>query len=213
LAALGIGDASVDVVVSNCVVNLSPRKEALFREIFRVLKPGGELYFADIFSGRRVPAPLQKDPILLGECLGGAIYLEDFRRLLRQVGCLDYRVVSNAPLALFDAQVIEKAGMIPFFSMTVRAFKLDLEDLCEDYGQVAIYRGTLPHAPHAFDLDDHHHFETGKAYPVCGNTADMLSQTRFANHFQIIGDKSTHYGIFDCAPGPGQKVDANGACC
>jgi SAM-dependent methyltransferase len=68
----------VDVVISNCVINLSPDKRTVFAEIFRVLKPGGELYFSDIFAGCRVPEHLQTDPVLLGECLGGALYIEDF---------------------------------------------------------------------------------------------------------------------------------------
>jgi arsenite methyltransferase len=91
LKALNIPDASVDVVISNCVFNLSPDKSGLFAEIFRVLKPGGELYFSDVFSDRRIPAPLAKDPVILGECLGGAIYIHDFKRMMREVGCLDVR--------------------------------------------------------------------------------------------------------------------------
>jgi len=55
LSALGIADNSIDVVISNCVLNLSPEKDRVFSEIFRVLKPGGELYFSDVFAGRRVP--------------------------------------------------------------------------------------------------------------------------------------------------------------
>src|SRR5262249_8188378 len=86
LAALGIADASVAVVVSTCVVNLSPDKPRVFREIFRVLKPGGELYFSDVFADRRIPSALLEDPVLLGECLAGALYPEDFRRLLLAVG-------------------------------------------------------------------------------------------------------------------------------
>jgi len=88
LAACGIADNSIDLVISNCVINLSPDKEQVFREIFRVLKPGGELYFADVFADRRMPRGLGNDPLLYGECLGGALYLEDFRRLLRSLGCI-----------------------------------------------------------------------------------------------------------------------------
>src|SRR6185369_11775939 len=95
LASLEIADASVDVVISNCVINLSPDKERVFSEILRVLKPGGELYFSDVFAGRRVPQQLREDPLLLGECLGGALYIEDFRRMLRGLGCPDYRVISK----------------------------------------------------------------------------------------------------------------------
>ncbi len=155
----GIKDDSVDIVISNCVVNLSPDKPSVFKEIFRVLKPGGELYFSDIFSGRRVPEYLQDDPVLRGECLGGAMYMEDFRRLLRELGCPDYRVVKKRKINFSNPEIGEKIGMVDFYSMTIRAFKLDnLEDICEDYGQVAIYPGTIQEFPHAFELDDHHRF-------------------------------------------------------
>ena len=213
LAAVGIEDESVDVVISNCVLNLSPDKPRVFAEIFRVLKPGGELYFSDVFAGRRIPHELQVDPLLRGECLGGAMYVEDFRRLLLELGCPDYRVVSKFRIDLHDAEVISKAGMIDFWSLTVRAFKLDaLEDLCEDYGQVAIYRGSIPESPHAFELDDHHTFETGKPMLVCGNTAAMLEKTRYAKHFTILGDRSTHFGPFDCSGDP-TDTESGGSCC
>jgi arsenite methyltransferase len=214
LQSLGVEDGSVDVVVSNCVVNLSPDKERVFSEIFRVLKPGGELYFSDVFSGRRVPKPLTTDPVLLGECLGGALYIEDFRRLLRGLGVLDHRVVSRSRLDLRSTEVEEKAGMIDFHSMTIRAFKLPLEDICEDYGQVAFYLGTIPQAPHAFTLDDHHLFRTGMPVLVCGNTAAMLQDTRFGRHFRVVGDRSVHYGPFACGPAQ-SAADApvGGACC
>ena len=83
-----------------------------------------------------------------------------------------------------------------FVSLTIRAFKLDLEDKCEDYGQVAYYKGTVPEFPCAFDLDNRHRFETGKAALICSNTAEMLSKTRYASHFRVDGDTSNHFGIF-----------------
>ena len=95
LAAVGIADNSIDVVVSNCVINLSPEKPRVLAEIFRVLKPGGELYFSDVFADRRIPAELRQDPVLLGECLGGALYWEDFRRILQDLGCPDVRIVKQ----------------------------------------------------------------------------------------------------------------------
>ena len=197
---IGIEDNSIDVVISNCVINLSPDKRAAFSEIFRVLKPGGELYFADVFAGSRVPNHFKDDPVLHGECLAGALYIEDFRRLLRDLGCLDYRVVTSRKIDLQDSESKAKIGMINFYSMTVRAFKLgSLEDICEDYGQTATYQGTIPGLPHAFDLDDHHRLIAGKPLLVCGNTASMLSETRFAKHFTVTGDRSTHFGPFDCS--------------
>ncbi len=213
LASAGLEDHSVDVVISNCVLNLSPDKARVFSEIFRVLKPGGEVYFSDVFSGRRIPTEVACDPVLVGECLGGALYIEDFRRILARMNCLDYRVVSKYKLTLNNWEVEKKAGMIDFWSMTVRAFKLDLEDRCENYGQVAFYKGTIQDSPHRFVLDDHHTFPTGIPIPVCGNTAAMLNQTRYAEHFRIIGDTQTHYGLFDCGPQEATKDEGFGACC
>jgi len=200
LGALGLADNSVDVVISNCVINLSPDKRSVFAEIFRVLKPGGELCFSDIFAGRRVPDHFQEDPILHGECLAGALYLEDFRRLLREVGCPDYRVMHRRRVQLDNPAVEEKIGMIDFYSLTIRAFKLTcLEDICEDFGQSATYLGAIPGHPHAWSLDDHHRLVTGKPMLVCGNTAAMLEETRFGRYFRIFGDRSTHFGPFDCS--------------
>lgn len=216
LGSAGIESESVDLVVSNCVTNLSPDKPRLFSEIFRVLKPGGELYFSDVFSDRRVPKEHTQDPVLLGECLGGAMYTEDFRRLLYQLGCADFRVMSQSPIALNHDEIIQKVGMINFRSLTFRAFKLKLEDKCEDFGQVAYYLGTIPNHPHSFTLDDHHCFYTNKPMLVCGNTADMVSKTAYKNHFKIVGEKSVHMGLFDCAPAPGSTTataSGPGACC
>lgn len=215
LKSLGITDNSVDLVISNCVVNLSPAKKKVFSEIFRVLKTGGELYFSDVFSLRRIPEELVKDPVLVGECLAGALYIEDFRRILAKAGCLDYRIVSDRELEIGDAEIEKKIGMIPFRSMTIRAFKASLEDRCEDFGQVAYYKGTIPDSPHSFILDNHHKFITGKPLLVCGNTAAMLSESRFSAHFRIEGTTDVHYGLFDCEPHVSKESEekAAGGCC
>lgn len=215
LESLGILSSTIDVVISNCVLNLSPNKDRVFSEIFRVLKPGGELYFSDVFASQRVPNELSEDPICLGECLGGAFYIEDFRRLLAKVGCLDYRTVSKSKISLLDPEIERKVGMINFFSITVRAFKLELEDRCEDYGQVTYYKGTIPECPHTFILDDHHVFKAEKPVIVCGNTASMLSKTRFTEHFRIVGDTSRHHGLFDCGSSEGveKRDNMTGSCC
>lgn len=213
LAVAGIADNSVDLVVSNCVINLSPDKEKVFSEIFRVLKPGGELFFSDVFADRRIPPELSNDAVLLGECLAGAMYTEDFRRLMLKNGIADYRIVKSSPVPILDREIERKIGMVNFTSLTVRAFKLELEDRCEDYGQVAYYRGTIADSAHAFMLDDHHLIKKGMPFLVCGNTAKMLSETRYAKHFEIVGDTSVHYGLFDCAPVTATDTKSSGACC
>ena len=62
-----IKDSSIDVVISNCVVNLSPKKDLVFKEVFRVLKPGGEFYFSDMYCDRRLPGEFADDPELHNE--------------------------------------------------------------------------------------------------------------------------------------------------
>ena len=214
LRTADVADNSVDVVVSNCVLNLSTDKAATYREIFRVLKPGGELFISDVFADRRIPEALRQDPVLYGECLSGALYEQDFRRLLHELGVRDYRLTERRRLTIENAEIERKVGHITFYSLTVRAFKLDLEDQCEDYGQVATYLGSLPDEPHGFRLDDHHYFEAGRPMLVCGNTADMLSQTRYATYFTVMGTKERHFGLFPCGPAPAAGLtDVAAAAC
>lgn len=212
LAAAGIADTSIDVVVSNCVLNLAADKAPVFAEILRVLKPGGELYFSDIYADRRVPTALRDDPTLRGECLGGALYVEDFRRLMTAAGCADVRCVSASPIALTDPDIQARVGHIGFRSLTMRAFKLALEDRCEDYGQRATYLGGLGDAAQHFDLDDHHRFRRGEPVAVCGNTAAILAETRYAAYFEVSGNRSVHYGLFGCAAAT-STANAKPACC
>ena len=213
LASAGIADASIDVVISNCVLNLSADKAAVFAEIMRVLKPGGELLFSDIYADRRIPRELLDDPVLRGECLSGALYLEDFRRLLLAQGIADYRITARSPVPLLDDDIEARIGMVAFQSITVRAFKLDLEDRCEDFGQVATYRGSIAHHPHRFVLDDHHSFERDRPMLVCGNTAAMLADTRYGRHFEVTPRRS-HFGLFAACAAPGiGDARPTGACC
>lgn len=213
LLGAGLEENSIDLVVSNCVANLSPDKPRVFSQILKVLKPGGELYFSDVFSDRRIPLHLKQDPILLGECLGGAMYTEDFRRLMAEIGCQDVRQVNTNPIELHAPEIKQKIGMVNFQSITFRAFKMDLEDRCEDYGQVGYYQGTIPGHPHSFTLDDHHTFYTQQPMLICGNTADMITQSKYAQFFKVLGDKEIHRGLFDCAPINNSPSGAPAACC
>lgn len=198
LEELELGEATFDVIVSNCVVNLSPDKEAVLAGVKRLLKPGGEFYFSDVYADRRLPPQVRDDPVLYGECLGGALYWNDFRRLAQRNGFADPRLVEDRPLSVDDPELASRVGSTRFFSATYRLFAIaELEDACEDFGQAVIYRGTIPRFPDAFTLDKHHRIETGRVFPVCGNTWRMLKQSRFEPNFEFIGDFSRHFGIFE----------------
>lgn len=115
---------------------------------------------------------------------------------------------------------MKKTEAIQYHSATYRLFAIDeLETDCEDYGQAVVYLGSVPNHTQRLPFDKHHSFETGRVHAVCGNTWHMLQQTRYAEHFDFIGDFSRHYGLFPgCGkeqPFEGQAIagDAGNACC
>lgn len=204
LDALELEPASFDIIVSNCVINLVEDKRAVFAAARGLLKPGGELYFSDVYADRRLPASLRADPVLHGECLAGALYWNDFLNLARATGFCDPRLMTSRPLAINDPAIAAAFGATSFWSATYRLFNLpDLEPACEDYGQAVIYRGGVDGAEDVFVLDAHHRIEAGRVFPVCGNTWRMLRESRFAPHFSFIGDFAKHFGIF---PGCGTAM-------
>ena len=87
---------TVDLIVSNCVINLSPDKPAVFREAFRVLKPGGRLAIADIVTSAPLPAEIKNDPEALAGCIAGAPAVGDVEAALRAAGFTDISVEINA---------------------------------------------------------------------------------------------------------------------
>lgn len=89
---LPVADASVDVIISNCVINLSPDKPAVFREAFRVLKSGGRLAISDVVALAPIPTELQKDWELSTGCVAGASTVDVLRTLLEKVGFVEIRI-------------------------------------------------------------------------------------------------------------------------
>jgi SAM-dependent methyltransferase len=92
---LPLADATADCVISNCVINLAPDKTAVFREVLRILKPGGRLAVSDIALKRPLPVELRDDLVAFVGCLAGAISIEDYNRGLREVGFAEVAVVDS----------------------------------------------------------------------------------------------------------------------
>ena len=204
LHSCGLADNSVNLVVSNCVLNLCPDKLPVLREVHRVLKPGGEFYFSDVYATRRIPAALRQDSILVGECIAGALYWNDFLRIARKAGFEDPRQVSATKITLKNPAIKKLVGGIEFFSSTFRLFKIEGlgEGCAEDYGQALIYKGTIPTCPQAFLLDSQHNFEAGRVSPQCRATFLMLHESRFKDDFEFLGENNTqHLGFFPCCGG------------
>ncbi|KAI0564150.1 A Chain A Arsm Arsenic(Iii) S-Adenosylmethionine Methyltransferase With Sam [Gracilaria domingensis] len=192
LRSANIEDASVDIVISNCVCNLSPDKKAVFSEVSRVLKQGGEFYFSDVYADRRLTKEAASHEVLVGECLGGALYVQDFHTIMSQVGFPDVRVVSAAPIDLRDPELRKLVPDVTFYSLTIRAFKIEaLEATREDYGQSATFvscGGGLK-----FDIDND--FRKGAQTPIDANTAAILQQSRYKRLFTVT-ERTEHRGSF-----------------
>lgn len=187
----GVYDEDFDVVISNRAFNMVADKMRALREIYRVLKPGGEFHFSDIFSDRR------HRPEDSGFTPGATMYEGDFLRLAAKAGFIEPRVLARRRVRLGDPD------HAVHHAVTFRLFKIpEMEAPEEDYGQAATYLGTVDGCVHRFALDEGNLFETGRAALVGGNTALIILQSRFAPHFSMREDRKRHFGRFRSAIGP-----------
>jgi len=103
IEALPVGDATVDVIMSNCVINLSPEKDSVFREAFRVLRPGGRLAIKDILATAPIPADLKSDFEALTGCIAGAATVTEIEAALQSAGFASIQVsVHESSRAMID---------------------------------------------------------------------------------------------------------------
>lgn len=89
---LPIADGTVDVIISNCVINLSPNKSQVFRDAMRVLKPGGRLAISDVVASAEMPEDMKNDPLLHAGCMAGASLVEDLEVMMKDAGFTDIRI-------------------------------------------------------------------------------------------------------------------------
>jgi len=89
---LPVADNHADIVMSNCVINLSPDKQGVYRDAFRVLKPGGRLSVSDVLATAPLPGKIRNDLSLVGACVGGAATIGDTEEMLEQAGFTDIRI-------------------------------------------------------------------------------------------------------------------------
>lgn len=113
LEAVPVADGSVDVIISNCVVNLAPDKTLALREANRVLRPGGRLAISDIVTKQPVPALLKEDLIAWAACLGGALSEREYRDHLARAGFVDIEIERGREYTAADA---ESAGLGPLLA-------------------------------------------------------------------------------------------------
>jgi len=126
IEALPVDDASVDVIISNCVINLSPDKPQVFSEAFRVLKPGGRIYVSDIVLLRPLPGFLQRSVGLYTSCVAGALQKSDYLAAMEGAGFGDMRILGEASYGIDVLEAdptlrpwVRLAKWIPYFRRLV----------------------------------------------------------------------------------------------
>ena len=192
-----VEDGSVDVVVSNCVLNLvaNAEKRQLFDEIYRVLRRGGRVVISDIVSDEEVPLGMQRDPELWSGCISGAFTETGFLAAFEEAGFHGIRVLERQPEPWRTVDGIE------FRSVTVEAFK-GKEGPCYERNQAVVYRGPFKEVVD----DDGHRLLRGHRHAVCDKTYRLYRQEPYVGQFDFVEPRVEipldEAGVFDCSRTP-----------
>lgn len=170
--AMPVNDNTIDLIISNCVINLAPDKRKVFREMFRVAKPGGRFTISDIVSDQTVPQYLVHDAEKWGDCLSGSLTLAEYMAGMVEAGFLAIHLVKFSPWTVIDG--------IHFFSITLTGYKMRMTEagtpiryatLTGPFSRVVDERGTS--------------YQRGIPQPVAPETIALLNQPPLAPHFVL----------------------------
>ncbi|MEW6681811.1 MAG: methyltransferase domain-containing protein [Nitrospirota bacterium] len=194
LEQIPVESKTVDLVTSNCVINLSPDKPRVFAEMWRVLKDHGRIVIADIVADQEVPPHQRQDPRLWGECISGSLTEEEFLAALERAGFYGLQVLKKT--------FWKEVEGFRFFSVTVRGFKFEKTAGCVYAGQTATYLGPFK----GVSDEEGHWFPRNVAVEVCTDTAAKLSHASYAGLFAVTGVTG------EIAPTVGGCDPASGCC-
>ena len=189
-----IADDSIDVIVSNCVLNLvrPNHKRRLFSEMYRILKRGGRVAISDIVCDEPVPEHLVNDPNLWSACVSGAFQEEEFLRAFEEAGFHGIRIEE------MRGEPYQTVEGIEFRAITLTAYK-GKEGACIERNHAVIYRGPWKQVVD----DDGHTLERGARMAVCDKTFKLYSQSPYTGEFILLPPRGEvpieEAGAFDCS--------------
>ncbi len=190
LERIPLEDAAADIVTSNCVINLSPDKPAVFREIWRVLRDNGRAVVADIVADGEVPPPMRADGQLWGECISGALSEDAFLAAFERAGFYG--------ISLLKKLLWREVEGTRFYSVTVRGYKFEKKAGCRYVGQYGVYLGPMK----SVTDEEGHLFPRGVPVEVCTDTAAKLAAAPYAGAFAILDASSAS-----------PEIRSEGGCC
>ncbi|CAG0893604.1 unnamed protein product [Cyprideis torosa] len=202
ISALKEGD--FDVIISNCVINLSLDKKAVLSHCQRLLKEGGEMYFSDIYASKPVPEALRRDKVAWGECLSGALFWRDLYAYCQELGALlDPLPVQASAIEVGDARLKNLISEtcpdgLEFASVTYRIFKkTDKTTSTSALTQEVKYLGSIPGSTDTtFCLSHGRKFRKGETVSVTYELAEVLRMSRYKSHFEFLGDSGSPINPF-----------------
>ncbi|MDH5429603.1 MAG: methyltransferase domain-containing protein [Nitrospirota bacterium] len=170
--AMPVEDDQVDLIISNCVINLAPDKKKVFREMFRVLQPGGRFTISDIVSDQPIPQYMINDSAKWGDCLSGALTIQDYWGGLREAGFRGLHQVTVIPWRVIDG--------IHFVSVTLTGYKTAMTSSLLSPAFATL---TGPFSKVEDELGNT--FHRGAPQQVDEQTVSMLSLPSYKEHFVI----------------------------
>jgi len=191
LEQIPVESKSVDLITSNCVINLSPDKPRVFAEMWRVLKDHGRIVVSDIVADGPLPPGLTVNVHLWGECISGALPEDEFVAEMEKAGFYGVGVLKK--------EFWKEVEGYNFFSVTVRGYKFQKKAGCLFLGHRAVYLG-----PYVSVGDEEGHlFPRGQAVEVCTDTVAKLSHAPYQGSFAILEPGVEVPAAFaaGCAPG------------
>ncbi|GAX61754.1 Radical-SAM methyltransferase [Candidatus Scalindua japonica] len=197
LEEIPVDSGTVDLITSNCVVNLSPDKKAVFSEMWRVLKDHGRIVISDIVSQVETPPHLKLNKQLWGECISGALTEDEFMAYLEQAGFYGLQTLSKVFWKDIEGY--------SFHSVTLRGYKFEKKEDCVYIGQRAVYHGPYK----AITDEEGHLFPRNEPVAVCTDTAQKLSNPPYTGQFAIFNGNDGNKAAYSCSPSKEEGV----SCC
>ncbi len=194
LEDIPVDDNAVDLITSNCVVNLSPDKKRVFGEMWRILKDHGRIVISDIVSEEETPHYLKINKQLWGECISGALTEDEFMAYLEQAGFYGLQTLQK----VFWKEVEGYS----FYSVTLRGYKFEKKEGCVYVGQKAIYQGPYK----AITDEEGHLFPRNEPVEVCTDTAAKLSNPPYTGQFTIVSPDDANTASYSCSPSEEEGV-------